>query len=123
MFGEVPAIKSEQARLAAELVENEKQLEAMGGGDSILETELECLMAVLNNPQGHLRFEPRRLRLDTMNMVLDDNATDQDARVDFSVAELNGTPPLTRAFVLARVARTELPPPKTINFGDAARLL
>ena len=123
MFGEAPAAKSEQERLAAELTENEKQLEAMGGSDSILETELESLMAVLNSPQEHLRFESKQLRLDAMNTVLDDKAADQAASVSFSVAELHGTPPLSRAFVLARVARSELPPPQKINFGDAARFL
>lgn len=123
LFGEAPAAKSEQERLAAELMENERQLEAMGGSDSILETELESLMAVLNDPQNHLRFEQKRLRLDSMNTVLDERDADQAGTVDFSIAELHGTPPISRAFVLARVARSELPPPQTINFSDAARFL
>ena len=123
MFGEAPAAKCEQERLAAELMENERQLETVGGSDSILETELESLIAVLNNPQGHLRFEPKTLRLDSMNTVLDERVSDPERTVEFSIAELNGTPPLSRAFVLARVARSELPPPQTINFKDAARFL
>lgn len=123
LFGEAPAAKSEQERLAAELMENERQLEAMGGSDSILETELESLMAVLNDPQSHLRFEQKKLRLDSMNTVLDERVADQASTVDFSIAELHGTPPVSRAFVLARVARSELPPPQTINFSDAARFL
>lgn len=123
MFGEAPAAKCEQERLAAELLENEKQLEAVGGSDSILETELECLLGVLNDPQNHLRFEAKQLQLDAMNMVLDQNGTNPAASVKFSVAELHGTPPVSRAFVLARVARSEVPPPQTINFNDAARLL
>lgn len=123
MFGEAPAAKCEQERLAAELMENEKQLEAMGGSDSILEAELECLLEVLNNPQRHLSFEPRQLNLDAMNVVLDEGAAEPATSISFSVAELHGTPPVSRAFVLARVARSELPPPQTINFSDAARLL
>lgn len=123
MFGEAPAAKSEQERLAAELAENERQLEAMGGSDAILENELESLMAVLNNPEEHLRFKSKQLRLDAMNTVLEESAADEAATVNFSVAELHGTPPISRAFVLARVARTELPPPQTINFSDAARFL
>jgi len=123
MFGEAPAAKSEQERLAAELLENEKQLEAMGGSDSILEAELECLLEVLDNPQRHLCFEPRQLKVDAMNVVLDGSAAEPATSISFSVAELHGAPPVSRAFVLARVARSELPPPQTINFSDAARLL
>jgi hypothetical protein len=51
MFGEAPAAPSEQVRLEAELLENERQLEAIGGSESALEAELECLKAVLDNPQ------------------------------------------------------------------------
>ena len=123
MFGEAPAAKCEQERLAAELLENEKQLDAMGSSDSILEMELECLLDVLNDPQNHLHFEAKQLQLDAMNMVLDESTAAPVASIDFLVAELHGTPPILRAFVLARVARSELPPPQTINFNDAARLL
>lgn len=123
IFGDAPAARCEQEKLAAELLENEKQLEAMGDSDSILETELDCLLDVLDNPQRHLRFAAKHLQLDSMNLVLDENATVSATSVSFSVAELNGTPPISRAFALTRVARSELPPPQTINFSDAARLL
>jgi len=123
MFGAEPAAKSEQAKLDAELLENERQLEAIGGNESLLEAEFDCLQATLNNPQRYLHFEPKRLRLNTMNVVIDESSTDRVADVDFAVAELSGTPPMRRAFVLGRVARAELPPPQTINFADAARYL
>ncbi|MFZ4538007.1 hypothetical protein [Propionivibrio sp.] len=123
MFGEAPAAHSEQARLEAELLENERQLEAIGGNESVLETELDCLKSVLDNPQRYLHFEPTRLRLSTMNVVLDESSIDRPLDVDFSVIELNGIPPVRRAFVLGRVARAEIPPPQKINFADAARYL
>lgn len=123
MFGAAPAAHSEQDRLTAELLENERQLQSIGGSESLLEAEFDCLQAVLGNPQAYLHFAPKRLRLNTMNVVLDDSDSDRVANVDFAVAELNGTPPLRRAFVLARVARAELPPPKQINFSDASRYL
>lgn len=123
MFGAAPAARSEQDRLAAELLENERQLEAIGGNDSLLEAEFDCLQAVLGNPQRYLHFAPKHLRLNTMNVVLDESSSDRVADVDFAVAELSGTPPMRRAFVLARVARDELPPPKKINFSEAARYL
>ena len=123
MFGEAPAVPSEQARLEAELLENERQLEAIGGSDSALEAELECLKTVLGNPQRYLRVEPKHLRLNPMNVVLDQASTDPAADVDFGLAELSGSQPMRRAFVLARVAREELPPPQKINFDDVARYL
>ena len=123
LFGTEPAARSEQARLEAELLENERQLATIGGSESVLEAELASLTAVLNAPQAHLRFEPKRLRLNTMNVVLDESSIDRAADVDFAIAELSGTPPMRMAFVLARVARAELPPPQKINFDDAARYL
>ena len=123
MFGAEPAAPSEQTRLAAELLENERQLESMGGSDSVLEAELETLKAVLENPQRYLHFESMHLRLNTMNVLLDDNGTEPAADVDFAVVELSGANPVRRAFVLARVARAELPPPKKIDFDHAARYL
>lgn len=123
MFGDAPAAKCEQEKLAAELIENEKQLESMGDSDSILEMELGCLLDVLENPQRHLRFEAKSLQLDAMNVVLEESTGDSANCVRFSVAELNGTPRLSRAYVLARVTRSELPPQGKINFNDAVRLL
>lgn len=96
MFGTEPAARSEQDRLAALLLENEQQLETIGGNE-IPQAELECLQAVLANPQDYLHFAPKRLRLNTMNVVVDESGTDRAADVDFAVAELGGTPPMRRA--------------------------
>ena len=101
----------------------DKQLEAIGSNENLLESELECLTKVLSNPAHYIHFEPKHLRLNTMNVLVNESSTDRVADVDFSVAQLSGTPPMRRAFVLARVARSEMPPPPQINFGDAARYL
>jgi hypothetical protein len=123
LFGAEPAAHGEQARLTAELLENERQLEAIGGNESLLENEFESLQAILRAPQRYLHFEPQRLRLNTMNLIVDGHSTERVADVDFAIAELSGTPPMRRAFVLGRVGRSELPPAKKINFADAARYL
>ncbi|MEF8724602.1 hypothetical protein E4Q23_14235 [Candidatus Accumulibacter phosphatis] len=123
MFGGAPAAASEQARLQAELLENERQLGAIGGSELVLDAELESLTTVLENPQRYLHVETKCLRLSPMNVVIDAASTDAAADVDFGLAELRGSPPMRRAFVLARVARSELPPPKKINFDDAMRYL
>ncbi|KFB74139.1 MAG: hypothetical protein AW09_000591 [Candidatus Accumulibacter phosphatis] len=120
MFGGEPAGPDDQARLRAELLENERQLAAQGGNESVLEAELECQKTVLDNPQRYLRVAPRHLRLSRRNVVLDDASADPAADVNFCCAELRGTPPVERAFVLVRVARSERHAPQTINFDDSS---
>ncbi|MBK7954900.1 MAG: hypothetical protein IPK02_13610 [Candidatus Accumulibacter sp.] len=123
MFGAPPAARSEQARLEAELLENEQQLQAVGGSESALEVELDCLKEVLENPSRYLRIEPKQLRLSTLNVVAEKNSGELAAEVDFAMAELTGARPVRRAFVVARIARSELPAKAKINFDDAARYL
>lgn len=119
MFGDAPAAHSEQERLQAELLENERQLEAIGGGETALAGELDCLKAVLENPQDYLRIVPRRLRLSTMNLVIDEGSDEAGADIEFAVAEAGADTSLRRAFIITRVARADLPPPKAMNYRDA----
>ena len=123
MLGEEPAGPGKQAKLEEDLLENERQLEAIGGGESVLEWELENLKAVLDNPQDYLSIEPRRLRLSAMNVMLDEGSTDSGADVDLAVIELKGSPPVRRAFIIARIERNELPPPKSLDYHQAMRYL
>ena len=95
----------------------------MGGGEAVLEGELENLKAVLDKPQDYLSVEPRRLRLSAMNVVLDEGSTESAADVDLAVIDLKGSMPGHRAFILARVARSDLPPAPSMNYYDAMRYL
>jgi hypothetical protein len=119
MFGEAPAGHEEQARLEAELQENEKQLEAIGSSEAALAGELDCLKAVLENPEKYLRIVPRHLRLSTMNLVINEASDEAGADIDFAVAEAGAVGTVQRAFIIARIARADLPPPKAINYRDA----
>ena len=123
MFGADPAAPGEQAQLEASLLENERQLHAIGSGESVLEAEFECLTAVLGRPERYLHFEPTRLRLSPMNVMLEETSTATAADVEFVIVELSGATPQRRAITLERVARTELPPPQKLNFDHAARYL
>ena len=122
VFGAAPVSSGEQLQLEAQLLENERQMEAMGSPQTTLDAELEVLRDVLEHPERYLRIEQKRLRLSTMNVVLDATSSDAAADVGFSLAELLGAPRLQRAFVLARIARSELPEVK-MNFADAERYL
>ncbi len=123
LFGASPAAHSEQAMLEAELLENEQQLQAIGGSESALEAEFDSLKEVLDNPERYLRIELKQLRLSTMNVVAEKSSSELAAEVDFAMADLTGAPPVRRAFAVARVARSELPLPPKFNFDDAARYL
>ncbi|MGV0952017.1 MAG: hypothetical protein ACOYB3_15205 [Azonexus sp.] len=123
MLGEAPADASQQAGLEAELLDNERQLEAVGGGEEVLEGELESLKRVLDNPQDYLSIEPKHLRISSMNVVLDETSTESGAEVDFAVIELKGSLPARRAFILARLARADLPPAQSMNYYEAMRYL
>ncbi len=122
VFGAAPAGSGEQLKLEAQLLENERQLETIGSVQSALDAELDILCEVLANPQRYLNVEKKELRLSSMNVVLDQASSDVAADVVFSLAKLSGTPELQRAFVMARMARSELPEMK-INFAEAQRYL
>lgn len=122
VFDAAPPVRDEQQKLEAELLENERQMEELGGSQSTLEEELDCLRDVLEHPESYIRFERKKLRLSTLNVILDDASTDVSSEVEFSLVNLDGVPKVRRAFVLGRLARSELPVAR-MNFEDAARYL
>ena len=58
-----------------------------------------------------------------MNVVLEETSTESGAEIDFAVIELKGSMPVHRAFILARVARSDLPPAPSMNYYEAMRYL
>ena len=122
MFGSAPASSGEQIKLEMQLLENERQIEALGSTQSALDGELEFLRGVLEHPERYVRIEKKQVRLNTMNVVVDDSSTDLASDVGFTLAQLTGAPSLQSAFVLAHFSRAELPEDK-MNFDDAERYL
>ena len=122
VFGSAPAAQGEQLALEAELLENERQVEALGSPQSALEAELDFLREVLEHPERYVRVEQKKMRLNTMNVVVDEKSGDVASNIAFSLAQLMGVPQVQRAFVLARFARADLPESR-MNFEDAARYL
>jgi len=123
MLGDAPATASEQERLQQELLENERQLEALGGGESLLESEFTSLKEVLEHPQDYLSITPMHLRLNPMNIILDESSTDTGADIDFAIIELKGPNPIRRAFIVTLVDREEIPPPQKLNLQEMTRYL
>lgn len=122
LFGSAPSSSVEQLELEAELSENELALEALGSRGDNLEDDLEILRAVLIQPDRYLQLFERHLRLNTLNVVVDDESTDVAANIDVFEGRLNGEPKLDRVFLLGRYRRAEMSPIR-INFDEAVRYL
>jgi hypothetical protein len=112
----------EQRQLEAKLLENERQMEEHGSARSALEYELECLRNVLENSRDHLVFETRRIRLSTLNVILDENSTEAGADVAFTVAKLSDARKTQRAFVVGCLGRSDMPQMK-LDIANAERFL
>lgn len=112
----------EQRRLETMLLENERQLEQFGSSQAVLEHELDCLCQVLKNRERYIRFESQRIRLSTLNVVVEEENTDVASDVQFTMAVLSGTPKVQRAFVLGTLSRSELPQVK-LDIANAERFL
>lgn len=122
VFGAAPSSSGERLKLEAELLENERQIDALGSHQEALEADLETLRDVLEHPQRYIAVEQRRVRLSTMNVVVGQAGTDVASDIAFALAKLSGVPQLQPAFVLARCLRSELPAAR-MNFADALRYL
>lgn len=109
VLGRAPESVGEQRRLEDELLENERQLEALGGLQSALEADLEIARDVLAHPERYIQVEQKRFKIDSMNVVQDEKSMDVGTEIVFSQAQLTGVPALQRAFVIGRVARVDLP--------------
>jgi hypothetical protein len=123
MLGSEAAPESaELARLQEQIDENERNLAGLGLREHALDRELDHVRALFAEPARHLFVTTKRLRMDRMNVVIEDNSTQDAEEFEFHVARVPGTPPLTRAFSPIRFARADLLPAKSM-LDEAGRLL
>lgn len=122
VFGRVAASSDDEFRLETQLTENERQIEAICSQQSVLDAELESLGAVLRHPERYIRIEQKQLRLNSMNVLVDDASNAVASEIVFSLAQLTGVREIQRAFVMARFARSGLPEAR-MNLDDIARYL
>lgn len=111
----------EQRQLETQLLENERQMEEHSTRP-FLEYELECLRDVLENLEDYFKFETKRLRLSTLNVILDKNSTDVASDIAFPRVILSGVPQAQCAFVTACLMRSEMPKIK-LDIANAERFL
>ena len=121
VFSIAPDKVEVREKLETLLLENERQIEALASVQDVLEERLARLCDVLQQPEHYMRFENVVKCVDSMNVVVDQNAQGA-SDIHFSLVDLSGTPTTQRAFVLANFFRSELPE-EGIDFTNAARLL
>ncbi len=112
------------ARIKIDLAVNEENLRSFAGGAETLEYQLESLRRVLGNPAEHFFLSAKRMRVDRMNVVLDEDSPSPGETLDLQVARIpipDGAPEF-RTFMLVRFPRSVLLP-KTVLQSDAARML
>ncbi|HTH61219.1 MAG TPA: hypothetical protein VL689_13800 [Paraburkholderia sp.] len=117
--GAEPASLAELARLHAQIEENERDLAKLGLRSDALKLELEQIGEVLDDPGTYIDVTVRPMRLDLMNVVVDDAASTPAAQLELRVARVPAHPERVRAFSLVRFARRDLLPAPRI--ADHAR--
>jgi len=101
--------QGEAAQLKSQIEENTRNLGELGNPAEVLDRELEHICAVLGEPASHLYVTSKRLRLDPMNIVIENGSSQAGTEYEFLQARVPGTtPPQFRAFAFVRIARAEL---------------
>lgn len=108
--------------LAAQVEENERNLESLGLQADTLDRELDRVREVFAEPKQHIYVSSKRIRLDRMNVVQEANSKQDGEDLEFHVARIPATPPRMRAFSPVRFARADLLPARSM-LDEAARLL
>ncbi|MGZ8203852.1 MAG: hypothetical protein ACXWUB_11440, partial [Burkholderiales bacterium] len=124
LAGEAVSEHGQLAWLENELAVNEQNLTTVASGPEGLEYQLERLCAVLANPQKHFFITPRRLRLDRMNVLLDEHSAMPGAWLDLKIARIpmpDGSAE-SRSVVLVRFPRAALLP-RSALVSDAGRMV
>ncbi|SAK66347.1 hypothetical protein AWB83_02960 [Caballeronia ptereochthonis] len=115
-------ISGDAARLQRDFQENEAALAALGSLTDAIEMQLRTMVELLAEPSALISVTPRTLRINQMNLLLDEGSDEHHAEIALSLAHIPTRPPQTRAVEIVRIARHDVPPAGTA-FEDAARLV
>jgi hypothetical protein len=119
-----PDERSEMGQVSAQLAINEANLKALSAGSEGLDQQVEGLRDVLMRPQEHFNVANRRVRMDRMNIVLNETSTVPGETIDLQIARVPvpDAPPEFRTFIFVRFPRSELVPPSEL-IGEAVKTL
>jgi hypothetical protein len=114
----------EAARIQMDLAVNEANLNSLAVGPESLDYQLQRLCDVLSNAPQHFSVSTRRLRIDRMNVVVDEGSALPAEPLDLRIARIptpEGSSEL-RVFMFVHFPRIALLP-KSVLQSEAARLL
>jgi hypothetical protein len=114
----------ELARIQMDLAVNEANLNSLAAGPESLDYQLQRLCDVLSNPEQHFSVSTRQLRIDRMNVVVDERSTAPAETLDLRIARIPmpDAPPDFRVFMFVHFPRIALLP-KSVLQSEAARQL
>jgi hypothetical protein len=107
--GDAAVDAEELARVQTQIAQNAESLAALRVPTDVIELELKNICGVLNRPSEHVYIKSRKIRIDMMNVVQQDNAKGGN-EIEFHFARVPGVTPQMRAFALVRFPRSDLPP-------------
>jgi hypothetical protein len=107
-----------------DLAVNEANLNSLAAGHKSLDYQLDQLCEVLSNPAQHFSVSIRRLRIDRMNVVVDETSAQPAEDLDLRIARIPmpDGPPELRVFMFVHFPRIALLPTSVLH-ADAARSL
>jgi hypothetical protein len=120
--GAAPVELAELARLQREIDENERSLAALGSPTEAIERQFDVVQRIYADPAAYTYVTVKQVRLDKMNVMVDESATQPAADLELRVARIPASPSDTRAFAIVRFRRADLPPAGSL-FGDTSRVI
>ncbi|GAB7524502.1 hypothetical protein [Paraburkholderia sp. 2C] len=120
--GAAPADLAEVARLQRQIEENEHHLGELGFKTEAIERQFDTVQRIYADPAAQTYVTRKRLRLDRMNVVVDQAATQPAADLELHIARIPANPSEMRAFEIVRFRRADLPPAGSL-FGDTSRIV
>jgi hypothetical protein len=128
--GAAPADFAEVARLQRQIEENEQHLGELGFKTEAIERQFDIVQRIYADPAAQTYVTVRPLRLDRMNVVVDQAATQAASQaatqpaadLELHIARIPANPSDTRAFAIVRFRRADLPPADSL-FGDTSRII
>ncbi|CAD6551814.1 hypothetical protein LMG28727_05296 [Paraburkholderia kirstenboschensis] len=109
----------ELTRLQAKMEENDAELARLGLATEAIDRRLETIAEVLNAPAEHLHVLKRDLRLDRMNVIVENGHAREGRTIELRLASVPETKGAMRAFALVKFARSDLLPAPSM--ADEAR--
>jgi hypothetical protein len=100
----------ELARLQAQMEENGAELARLGLATEAIDRRLKIIADVLNSPAEHLHVLKRELRLDRMNVIVENGYAREGTTIELRLASVSETAGAMRAFALVKFARSDLLP-------------